>query len=104
MGTKMHCPTHTRLITPQLDRAVVLNRRLGAFNFVPGSAERSAFDALQKAAEGDPAIRSPQSQERAGSLAKTRGSACAKSSSSTFRRLQTEITTLRNSLESYHGQ
>jgi hypothetical protein len=51
--------THTRLITPQLDRAVVLNRRLGAFNFVPGSAERSAFDALQKAAEGDPAIRIP---------------------------------------------
>src|ERR1700730_15347597 len=54
MGTKMHCPTHTRLITPQFDRAVFLNRRLGAFDFVPGSAERSAFDALQKAAEGDP--------------------------------------------------
>lgn len=49
----------TRAITPKLDRAVVLNRRFGAFQFVEGSAERSAFDALQKAANGDPAIRIP---------------------------------------------
>jgi uncharacterized protein (DUF736 family) len=32
---------------------------LGSFTFVPGSAERSVFDTLQKAAEGDPTIRIP---------------------------------------------
>jgi hypothetical protein len=49
----------TQMITPGLDIALLLNRRVGRFHFVDGSDERQIFDDLQKAAKGLPVIRIP---------------------------------------------
>jgi hypothetical protein len=49
----------TRLITPDLDIALLLNRRVGGFTFVDGSEEARTFRDLQKAAKGVPVIKVP---------------------------------------------
>jgi hypothetical protein len=46
----------TRLITPGLDLVLLLNRRVGGFNFIQGSEEARVFQELRKAAEGIPII------------------------------------------------
>jgi hypothetical protein len=49
----------TRTITPTLDVALVLNRRVGHFRFVEGSDERQIHEELLKAAKGCPVIKIP---------------------------------------------
>lgn len=49
----------TRTITPGLDVALILNRRVGHFRFVEGSDERQIHEDLLKAAKGSPVIKIP---------------------------------------------
>jgi hypothetical protein len=49
----------TQLITPNLDVALLLNRRVGSFSFVDGSEEKRIFRDLQKTAKNVPIIKIP---------------------------------------------
>jgi hypothetical protein len=47
------------LVAPGINRLLLLNKRLGPFAFVPGTAERKAFDALRETAAGVSTIEIP---------------------------------------------
>jgi len=49
----------TRILTPGLDRALLLNSRVGKFAFVKGTEEHRIFSDLQEAAKGARIIRIP---------------------------------------------
>jgi len=51
--------TKNALIVPGMDRLLLLNRRLGDFSFVTGSADRRAYEILRAASEGIPTIEIP---------------------------------------------
>jgi hypothetical protein len=49
----------TRMIAPELDVALLLNRRAGSFNFVEGTEERRVYKDLIKAARNLPIVKIP---------------------------------------------